>query len=138
MPHDAREPIQFVFDDGSRKLGVLTDAGMSTAYLIEHLRGMDALVLECNHDRGMLANSSYPPSLKARIGVDFGHLTNEIAAEILASVKHSSLKTVVAAHLSLRNNTEELATLALAGALSAARQDIHVAKQHEGLGWRDV
>lgn len=83
VPHDAREPLQFVFNDGARRLGVLTDAGMLTEYLCAHLAGMHALVLECNHDREMLANSAYPWSLKRRIGGDFGHLANDIAAAIL-------------------------------------------------------
>lgn len=72
VPHDAREPLQFIFDDGARRLGVLTDAGMSTEYLCGHLTGLHAFVLECNHDREMLANSAYPWSLKQRIGETSG------------------------------------------------------------------
>lgn len=138
MPHDAREPVQFVLSDGDARLGVLTDAGMETPYLVARLAGVDALVLECNHDREMLRNSVYPPSLKRRIGGDFGHLANEVAAAILARVAHSGLGRVVAAHLSQQNNTPALATGALAAALGTVPDDILVADQYEGLGWQTV
>ncbi|WP_456281556.1 MBL fold metallo-hydrolase [Cupriavidus sp. JZ107] len=138
VPHDAREPVQFVLSDGDARLGVLTDAGMETPYLVARLAGVDALVLECNHDREMLRNSVYPPSLKRRIGGDFGHLANEVAAAILARVAHSGLGRVVAAHLSQQNNTPALATGALAAALGAGPDDILVADQYEGLGWQAV
>lgn len=138
VPHDAREPLQFVFNDGARRLGVLTDAGMSTEYLCAHLEGMHALVLECNHDREMLANSAYPWSLKRRIGGDFGHLANDIASAILARVRHDALHTVVAAHLSKQNNTPLLAAEAIAGPLGASVEDVPIADQEEGLQWRTV
>ncbi|MEO8837409.1 MAG: MBL fold metallo-hydrolase, partial [Herbaspirillum sp.] len=92
VPHDAREPLQFVASDGSARLGVLTDAGQSTAHLLQALGGCDALVLECNHDRRMLADSSYPPSLKQRIGGAYGHLSNDTSAEILGALDQSRLK----------------------------------------------
>src|SRR5262249_30614874 len=59
VPHDAREPAQFVFSDGVRRLGVLTDAGHGTAYIQRCLTGCDALVMECNHDAALLACSDY-------------------------------------------------------------------------------
>lgn len=138
VPHDAREPLQFVFSDGARRLGVLTDAGMSTEYLCAHLEGLHALVLECNHDREMLANSAYPWSLKQRIGGDFGHLANDIASTILARVRHDALHTVVAAHLSKQNNTPRLAGEAIAAALGVHASDVPIADQEEGLIWHAV
>ncbi|WP_426393858.1 MBL fold metallo-hydrolase [Ralstonia sp. R-29] len=138
VPHDAREPLQFVFSDGARRLGVLTDAGMSTEYLCAHLEGLHALVLECNHDREMLANSPYPWSLKQRIGGDFGHLANDIATAILTRVRHDALHTVVAAHLSKQNNTPLLAGEAIAVALGIDAHDVPIADQEEGLPWRTV
>src|ERR1700733_3208667 len=74
VPHDAREPLQYVFSDGACRLGVLTDIGTSTPHISAVLSGCDGLVLECNHDAQMLAASRYPPSLKARIGGNHGHL----------------------------------------------------------------
>src|SRR3982074_761551 len=76
VPHDAREPVQYLATDGRLKLGVLTDAGQSTPHLVQALSRCDALMLECNHDRQMLADSVYPPSLKQRIGGAYGHLSN--------------------------------------------------------------
>ena len=124
--------------DGARRLGVLTDAGMLTEYLCAHLAGMHALVLECNHDREMLANSAYPWSLKRRIGGDFGHLANDIAAAILTRVRHDALHTVVAAHLSKQNNTPLLAAEAIAVPLGARTEDVPIADQEEGLLWCTV
>ena len=138
VPHDAREPLQFVLTDGDARLGVLTDAGMETPYVTARLAGVHALVLECNHDREMLANSVYPWSLKRRIGGDFGHLANDIAASILSQVTHSGLSRVVAAHLSKQNNTRELAAGALAGVLGVLPDEILIADQEEGLGWQPV
>lgn len=135
VPHDAREPLQFVFSDGARRLGVLTDVGTSTPHITTMLSGCDALVLECNHDVRMLATSRYPQSLKARIGGSHGHLSNDAAAEILAALDRSRLSHVVAAHLSQQNNLPELAQAALAGVLGAAADEVMVATQERGFEW---
>jgi len=135
VPHDAREPVQFVVSDGSRKLGMLTDAGQSTAHLLQALGGCDALILECNHDRQMLADSSYPLSLNRRIGGAYGHLANDTSAEILAALDKHRLKTIIGAHLSLKNNTPELARNALCGALASHPAEIMIAGQEAGFGW---
>src|SRR5262245_24009087 len=76
VPHDAREPVQFVLSDGAAKLGVLTDAGHPTRHIVEALSGVDALVLECNHDLDMLLAGPYPRWLKDRIASRLGHLAN--------------------------------------------------------------
>jgi phosphoribosyl 1,2-cyclic phosphodiesterase len=138
VPHDAREPVQYVASDGLTKLGVLTDAGNSTPHLIKALGGCDALMLECNHDRKMLADSAYPPWLKQRIGGAFGHLSNQTSAEILKDLNQSRLKAVIGAHLSRQNNTPELARAALCSALGASSTDVTVACQQEGFGWLTV
>jgi len=136
VPHDAREPVQFVLDDGASRVGVLTDIGGSTPYVEASLSGCDALVLECNHDRDMLAGSDYPYPLKQRISGRFGHLCNEGAAALLAAIDQSRLKHVIAAHLSQQNNTPDKARAALAGALNCAPDWIGVADQASGFGWR--
>jgi phosphoribosyl 1,2-cyclic phosphodiesterase len=138
VPHDAREPIQFVATDGKMRLGVLTDAGQSTAHLISALDGCDALMLECNHDRQMLADSSYPASLKRRIGGAYGHLSNQVSGEILALLDKVRLKTVVGAHLSSSNNTPELARVALTSALVGCAAAVMIACQEQGFDWIDV
>jgi phosphoribosyl 1,2-cyclic phosphodiesterase len=135
VPHDAREPAQYVFSDGSRRLGVLTDAGSVTAHMLEMLSGCDALILECNHDPQLLAGCDYPPSIKRRIAGRFGHLDNAAAAGLLAQLDRSRLQHVIAAHLSQSNNQPDLARAALAGALECDAGSIGVATQEEGCGW---
>jgi len=138
VPHDAREPVQFVLTDGAHRVGVLTDIGTTTRYVEMSLSGCDALVLECNHDLAMLENGDYPPSLKQRIAGRLGHLHNEAAAEILARIDTSRLVHVIAAHLSQQNNTPARACAALAGALGCTTDWIGVADQARGFDWRSL
>ena len=136
VPHDAREPVQFVVTDGAFRLGVLTDLGMSTPCVEQSLTGCDALVLECNHDLDLLAGSDYPASLKQRIAGRFGHLHNEASAALLAALDTSRLQHILAAHLSKQNNTPVMARAALAAVLTCAPDWIGVADQAEGFAWR--
>jgi phosphoribosyl 1,2-cyclic phosphodiesterase len=138
VPHDAREPVQYVLGDGACRVGVLTDLGVSTAHVEASLSGCDALVLECNHDAAMLANGDYPYPLKQRIAGRFGHLDNDAAAGILGRIDTSRLKHLVAAHLSKQNNTPELARAALATALACEPDWIGVADQATGFDWREM
>ena len=89
VPHDAREPTQFVFDDGSHRLGLLTDTGRATPHIIDSLSGCHGLVMECNHDDRMLEASDYPYPLKRRIQGDYGHLSNDVASEIVSRIDRS-------------------------------------------------
>jgi phosphoribosyl 1,2-cyclic phosphodiesterase len=138
VPHDAREPVQFVLGDGARRIGVLTDIGASTRHVEAMLSGCDALVLECNHDEQMLAEGRYPVWLKARIAGPYGHLANAAAAALLAALDRSRLRHVVAAHLSEANNRPELARAALAGALGCDESWIGIADQTRGFDWREL
>ncbi|HJU23717.1 MAG TPA: MBL fold metallo-hydrolase [Casimicrobiaceae bacterium] len=138
VPHDAREPVQFVVGDGAKRLGVLTDIGVPTRYVEASLSGCDALVLECNHDLGMLEDGDYPVSLKQRIASRLGHLHNEAAADLLCAIDTSRLRHVVAAHLSRENNTPDKARAALSGALNCTADWIGIADQHDGFAWRDL
>ncbi len=138
VPHDAREPCQFTFGDGVRRLGVLTDVGTVTPHIRRSLADCDALVLEANHDSDLLAESAYPPSVRARVGGRLGHLNNLQAAELLAGLDHERLQWVAAVHLSERNNTPELALEALNGAVGRVQVPIEAACQDEGLAWRGV
>jgi phosphoribosyl 1,2-cyclic phosphodiesterase len=138
VPHDAREPVQFVLSDGALRLGVLTDTGQPTPHITQALSGVDALMLECNHDLDLLMSGPYTAQLKSRIAGRLGHLANAAAAEIVRAMDCSRLKHVVAAHLSQQNNTPELARAALAGALGCAPEWIGVATQENGFGWREI
>ncbi len=135
VPHDAREPVQYVFGDGSRRLGVLTDVGCTTPHIETMLAGVDAMVLECNHDATMLENGPYPVSLKRRVGGRFGHLENAQSAALLANLMHDKLQCVMAAHVSSKNNTHALAQRALASVLNCADEDVRVACQSAGFDW---
>ncbi|MGZ5883604.1 MAG: MBL fold metallo-hydrolase [Burkholderiaceae bacterium] len=135
VPHDAREPVQYVASNGLHKLGVLTDAGHATTHLVAALHHCDALVLECNHDREMLANSTYPPSLKHRIGGLYGHLSNQTSSEILDALDQTRLKLVIGAHLSRQNNTPELVREAISRSVDTEKTAVMVADQEEGFEW---
>jgi phosphoribosyl 1,2-cyclic phosphodiesterase len=138
VPHDAAEPVQYVFSDGERRLGVLTDAGGATQHIEATLSGCHALVLECNHDAEMLRTGDYPWSLKQRVGGRYGHLNNADAAALLGRLDNSRLQHVVAAHLSQKNNAAELAVAALSEVLACAPDHVAVATQELGLDWREI
>ncbi|MEQ1774693.1 MAG: MBL fold metallo-hydrolase [Burkholderiales bacterium] len=140
VPHDAREPAQFVFSDGDKSLGVLTDTGVSTLHIETMLSTVDALVLECNHDLDLLMNSAYPVSLKHRIAGRLGHLDNGTASKLLGALPAAQgrMQHVIAAHLSKQNNTPALARRALAAVLGCDDAWIGVASQDEGFDWREI
>ena len=138
VPHDAREPVQFVFTDGDARVGAVTDLGCVTQHVVEKLSGCTSLVLECNHDLDMLMEGPYPPSLKMRVSGRFGHLCNADAAHLLRSLDRSRLRHLVAAHLSLQNNRPALAVQALCGAAGCEPSWVGVASQDEGFDWRDA
>ncbi len=138
VPHDAAEPVQYVFSDGACRLGVLTDTGSATPHIEATLSGCHALVLECNHDVQMLADGDYPYSLKKRVGGRYGHLNNDDAAALLGRLDNSRLQHIVAAHLSQKNNVAELAVEALSRVSGFGPDQIAVATQDDGLDWREV
>ena len=138
VPHDAREPVQFVLSDGAFRLGVLTDIGATTAHVEATLSGCDALVLETNHDHDMLWGGNYPKWLKERISGPFGHLSNAAAEKLLLALDRARLKHVLAAHLSHQNNRPALAREALARAMGCAAEWIGLSTQEEGFAWREL
>lgn len=138
VPHDAREPVQYVFSDGNVRLGVVTDLGTITQHVVEKLSHCHALVIECNHDLDMLMEGPYPVSLKQRVAGRFGHLCNADAGHLVAALESASLRHLIAAHLSQQNNKPELAVEALSDAAGCEREWIGVASQADGFAWRDA
>jgi len=138
VPHDAQEPTQFIFSNGSVKLGVLTDTGCSTTHIETILNRCHGLVLECNHDATLLANSKYPKSLKQRVGGRLGHLENASSAMLLSKLDCSLLQHLIAAHLSEANNTPQLAQSALSEVINCSPDWIGVADQSNGFDWRQL
>lgn len=133
VPHDAREPCQFVFEGDGRRLGVLTDAGTVTPRMCDALRDCDALMLEANHDPELLRDGPYPPSLQRRVGGAFGHLSNVQAAALLERVHHRRLAKLLLSHLSRQNNRPDLARAAVRGVCRDL--DVSIADQDSGSGW---
>jgi phosphoribosyl 1,2-cyclic phosphodiesterase len=138
VPHDAREPAQFVFGHAGLRLGILTDAGSVTPHVTETLQGCDALMLECNHDTRMLANGPYPPALQARVGGRLGHLNNRQAAALLGNLEQGCLRHLVAAHLSEKNNTPELVREELLSAVPQLEDRLRICAQDEISDWFEL
>ena len=140
VPHDAREPLQLRCSDGARDLGVLTDLGHASDHVLVHLAGCQALLLEFNHDEALLAQSSYPPFLKRRVGGRYGHLSNTAAAGIVEVLSHERLGLVVAAHLSQQNNHPDLALQAMPSGSAPiwGRPEWAVADAIKGTDWLHV
>jgi phosphoribosyl 1,2-cyclic phosphodiesterase len=138
VPHDAREPCQFVLAAGGRRVGILTDAGHVTAHMCERLAPCDAVAIECNHDLDSLLRGPYPESLKTRIASRFGHLNNTQTTELLGRLDRSRLQWIVALHLSEQNNSPEHVRTALGPALEDARYPLHLATQDAPTAWLAV
>ena len=134
VPHDAREPCQFVFRSANKTFGLLTDLGSITPFVTEQYRHCDALMLECNHDPRMLSTGPYPHALKLRVGGHWGHLSNQQAANLLQAIDSERLQHLVISHISEKNNTEALARQAVSSVFSAA-DALLLADQDQGTGW---
>lgn len=123
--HDVADPFGVRFSvldtEGATvdAVGWCTDTGMLTAQALEALRGTRILGLEANHDVGMLAHGPYPPFLRERVGGERGHLSNRQCAEALPLLVGDETESVVALHVSQRNNTPGTCIRTLAGALDA-------------------
>jgi len=109
ISHDAAQPVAYRFGYGNQKAAICTDLGVFNEYTVDALRGMDALLIEANHDVNMLQVGPYPYYLKQRILGDRGHLSNENSGKLLSRILHDNLKTIILGHLSKENNLPELA-----------------------------
>jgi phosphoribosyl 1,2-cyclic phosphodiesterase len=134
VPHDAREPTQFVFEYAGLRLGILTDLGSITPHVEEAYQACDAILLEANHDPFMLASGSYPPSLKQRVGGQWGHLSNQQAAGFLQRIDTQRLQHLVVAHISQKNNSVAVARAVLEPVTRAVKQ-VTYACQDQGFDW---
>lgn len=127
VPHDAADPVGFVFDDGESRLCVVTDLGQATPLICAKLAKCHAAVLECNHDYDMLMQSERPWPLKTRIAGRSGHLSNDDAAALMCASLSERLHTLLLAHLSEECNTPALALNTMRQALrGAGREDVRI------------
>jgi phosphoribosyl 1,2-cyclic phosphodiesterase len=138
VPHDAREPCQFVFAADRRRLGVLTDTGHITPAIVERLSSCDALAVECNHDLTLLENGPYPAAVKARVASRYGHLNNAQSADLLLAVQHPGLQWVAGLHLSERNNSPQRVREAFGAAGEAHAWRLHLATQDAATEWLEI
>ncbi|WP_461480457.1 MBL fold metallo-hydrolase [Porticoccus sp.] len=134
VPHDAREPVQYVFRSGALTLGVLTDLGSVTPHVIEHFSRCDGLLLECNHDLNMLQNGSYPPALKRRIASSWGHLNNQQSRSLLDSIELQQMQHLVLGHISQQNNDVDIVRQVM-GDIEQSVSSVHYACQQQGFDW---
>lgn len=109
ISHDAAEPVAYSFESNNKKIAIITDLGYYDEGIVDKLRGVNAIVLEANHDVRLVQVGPYPYHLKQRILCDSGHLSNENAGKLLKTISHSEMKAVFLGHLSGENNTPELA-----------------------------
>ena len=136
VPHDAREPCQFVFKNKHRKVGVLTDLGEVTPHVEECFSECDALLLEFNHDLEMLVNGSYPEKVKRRIGGSYGHLNNRQAAELVSSIDLDRIQHLLVAHISEKNNCIDSVVHNLnIHAPHLQKEKVQFVDQDKGLSW---
>jgi phosphoribosyl 1,2-cyclic phosphodiesterase len=151
VPHDAVDPVGFVFRGAQAALGFLSDAGHVTPVIRSRLAGMNTLFLEANYDGTMLQNDTKRPwSTKQRIMSRHGHLSNHQTAELVTTLAHSGLEKIVLGHMSQDCNTPELAAASVRAALestcacsgentrSASPVQVHCASPHEPTAWITV
>lgn len=138
VPHDAREPCQFLVSSGGVRVGLLTDLGHITPWVQRRYENCDALLLECNHDPRMLVDGPYPWPLKNRVGGSHGHLNNEQAADLLRDIELGRLQHLVISHISGKNNSPDLAVAAVWEAVGNWDGELSVARQDRGLDWIQV
>lgn len=133
VAHDVSEPMQFIIEDGVRKLAIFTDLGHISRNVLRACHDADALMVECNYDDEMLARGNYPTHIKERIAGDYGHLSNSMASQLIAATKRQKPRHIIAAHISAENNNETLVRRALKTADENAT--IHIASQSHGTDW---
>lgn len=117
LPHDAVQPLGYTFMYRRKKIAVATDMGRIMRDIAYILKDSDFVFIESNHDREMLLNGEYPYQLKQRITGAYGHLSNEQCSKLITALAREGTKKFMLGHLSLNNNTPELAYRANLSAL---------------------
>ncbi|WP_317931141.1 MBL fold metallo-hydrolase [Halioxenophilus sp. WMMB6] len=137
VPHDAREPTQFVVATELYRLGILTDLGSLSEHVVNQYRDCHALLVEANHDPAMLATGPYPPSLKRRVAGQWGHLSNDQALQLLELLDAQRLQQLVIGHISQKNNCLDLVQRLFAPWTEKLPM-VKFACQDEGFDWLEI
>ncbi len=111
IPHDASEPVGFTFSMNGERHALATDIGRMNDNILDSIKGCKHVLLESNHDVEMLRCGSYPFPLKQRILGDFGHLSNDVAAQTALTLIQNGTEHIMLGHLSQENNRPEIAML---------------------------
>jgi len=138
VSHDASEPCQYTFAAHNRRFGMLTDTGSITSHIVEHLKGLDSLLLECNHDSGMLENGSYPPALQKRVGGNHGHLNNLQSCSLIEQLDRPHWQHLVAAHLSEKNNHPDIVRKEIIDVDQSLGERLKVLDQDKPSQWFEI
>jgi phosphoribosyl 1,2-cyclic phosphodiesterase len=141
IPHDAAEPVGFTIEDSEgHRVGLAADLGSRSRLAWGRMADLDCLVLETNHDLGMLRNGPYPWSLKQRVAGSHGHLSNEDAAGGVPELVGDLLRWVVCYHLSQTNNSPALAAETIGEVLDreGSRARVELTWQDRPTGWLEV
>lgn len=135
VPHDAREPVQYIFQHADKQVGVLTDLGTVSEHVLRAYSRCDLLLLEFNHDLEMLRRGPYPAALKRRVSGDFGHLNNQQALAMLNSLGDNLPQVVIAGHISEQNNAIDVVESLLEPMISSTDLTVIYATQSQGFDW---
>lgn len=136
--HDAKQPCAYSFKADNKKSAIITDLGVYDEYIVNHLKDLNTVYIEANHDVRMLEMGPYPYPLKKRILGNYGHLSNEASGRLLDKILNDNMKHVVLSHLSQENNLPDLAYEAVRlevnmsdSKYNADDFDISIAKRYE-------
>lgn len=122
--HDASESCGWRVQTPEGTFGLCTDLGVVTEDVIEGLCGADLALIESNHDVNMLLHGPYPPYLKRRIRSEFGHLSNEDAADLAVTLCANGTRSLILGHISRHNNTPAKALQTVSDALREALPEL--------------
>ncbi|MGB1092605.1 MAG: MBL fold metallo-hydrolase [Oceanobacter sp.] len=139
VPHDAREPLQYVIEGASSKrLGILSDLGCITPHILSRYDRCHALQLESNYDPDMLRDGPYPLTLQRRVGGPHGHLSNQQSAELLRRLAWSGLNRVSVGHISEKNNNGRLVSQVFSQVMQCRPEEVELLEQDSISDWREV
>ena len=137
IPHDAADPVQYIFTNKTLCLGILTDLGHFTKYIVEQYKICDGLLLEANYDKEMLRSGPYPSHLKKRIDSKWGHLENSQVAEFLNAIDQTRLQQLIFGHISDKNNSIDRIVESIENTCIDLNA-IHFAHQDKTSGWLEL